>query len=69
MRKRVSTMQREIETLQAALRQARAVELSSRSNESMGDTSSPGVWLEDDQIQEGEPLSDLTTKLNLKWIS
>ncbi|KAJ8577985.1 hypothetical protein ON010_g1220 [Phytophthora cinnamomi] len=54
MKKRVSSMQHEIENLQAALRQATTGESSGRSNESLRDTCSIGSWPEDDQMQQDD---------------
>jgi hypothetical protein len=49
MKKRVNNMQHEIESLQAALRQATASNDTERSNgESIRDTSSTGSWTDDD---------------------
>lgn len=59
MKKRVSTMQLEIESLQAALRQAQTGGSSGRSNESVRDTISTGSWPEDDQMREGKPCGNL----------
>ncbi|KAH7479212.1 hypothetical protein PRIC1_009236 [Phytophthora ramorum] len=54
MKKRVNSMQNEIETLQAALRQTRAGNGSQRSNESARDTSSYSSWTEEDQMEEDD---------------
>ncbi|KAG2948241.1 hypothetical protein PC117_g6185 [Phytophthora cactorum] len=59
MKKRVSSMQHEIESLQAALRQARAGDSSGHSNQSsVRDTWSTDCWPEDDP-QQGDDLDDV----------